>query len=247
MTGSSGIPMSARTATRAFAGQRFCDVCQVAIPSTGPAPAGPPPAIPYATPPAPSGLPPAIPYAAPAAPLPPAPYAPGPAGPEEAVPCSRCCSASRSCLALVAGAVLVVAKPFGGGGASPSLAAGTVLASPAVTPTGTGTALASPSAVASRRRQLSRPRDNFTATRKSGSVPCPSADDSCSQTTLPGRRALTRERGSGSTGPDRRGSRRHLPNGASSGDGSGWIRSRPPEASRSSTRWPWAEVRSVTG
>jgi hypothetical protein len=90
------------------------------------------------------------------------------------------------CLALVAGAVLVVAKPFGGGGASPSLAAGTVLASPAVTPTGTGTALASPSAVASpsAAAQVPPAPTNFTATRKSGSVPCPSADDSCSQTDL---------------------------------------------------------------
>jgi len=83
------------------------------------------------------------------------------------------------CLAVAAGAVLVVAKPFGGGGASPSLAAGTVLASPAVTPTGTGTALASPSAA-----QVPPAPTNFTATRKSGSVPCPSADESCSQTDL---------------------------------------------------------------
>jgi len=84
------------------------------------------------------------------------------------------------CLVMVALAVFVVAKPFGGSPASPPLATGTVLVSPAVTPSATGTALASASTAA----RVPPAPTNFTATRKNGSVPCPSADESCSETDL---------------------------------------------------------------
>jgi len=160
----------------AFAGQRFCEVCRMPIGApavtAAPEPVAPPPVQPDFVPVAPPSAfvpPPAQPVAPlpvfvlppvappPVAPPPyfvPPPVAPLSAAPVVAGPVAR--GRNRStlpmvlglavCVALAAGAVFVVAHPFGGGGASPTAAAGTALASPSVTPTATGVALASPTA-----------------------------------------------------------------------------------------------------
>ena len=100
-----------------------------------------------------------------------------------------------------------------------------------------------------RRRQLRcrlRPPTSPRRARVAPS-PAPAPTTRAPRPTLPGRRALTRERGSGSTGRGRERVPTPPAKRCKLRRRSGLIRSRPPEASRSSTRWPWAEVRSVTG
>jgi hypothetical protein len=153
----------------AFAGQRFCEVCRMQI--GGPAgPAAPqPPSLPVAPPPA-FAPPPAYFAPPPVAPLRPVPYALGAAGRGGGRSVLPVLLGLAVCLVVVAAAAfVVVGHPFGGGGASPSLTPVAVSGSPAVTLA----AVAAPPAPT-----------NFTATRKSGSVPCPSANESCSQTDL---------------------------------------------------------------
>lgn len=165
MTGSSGggtPPTCPNGHPVAFAGQRFCEVCRMAI--GGPAgPAAPePPSLPVAPPPAYFAPP-------PVATLPPAPYAPAASGRRSGRSVQPMLLGFAVCLAVVAAAAFVVGRPFGGGAASPSLTPGTVPRSLAVTSVAAG---------------MPPAPTNFTATRKSDSVPCPSADGSCSETDL---------------------------------------------------------------
>jgi hypothetical protein len=165
MTGSDGgtLPTCPNGHPVTFAGQRFCEVCRMPI-GGPPGPAAPQPAsLPVAPPPAYFAPP-------PVAPLPPAPYAAGAAGHGGGRSVQPMLLGLAVCLAVVAAAAfVVVGHPFGGGGTPPSLTPGAVSGSPAVT----SAAVTVPSAPS-----------QFTATRKNGSVPCPSANESCSQTDL---------------------------------------------------------------
>jgi hypothetical protein len=155
MTGPSGTPMTCPNGHPvAFAGQRFCEVCRVAI-GAPPVPPAPVAAVPQFTPP-PAYTPPA--FVPTAASQPTMPYATQPVAPQPvgAGPASR--GGGRSgplllglvaALVVVGGAAFVlVARPFGVGGASPSPVPAVVAAAPTPSPTAIRTVSPAPQTIA---------------------------------------------------------------------------------------------------
>ena len=125
MTGSSGetLPTCPNGHPTTIAGQRFCEICRAPVGAAASA-----------------GAATQTPESVPVAPLQGAPIAAGVAG--------RFGRGGRSqlpllfglavCLAVAAGAIFVVVKPFGGGSASPAPGSGVVLTSPSAVPSDTG-------------------------------------------------------------------------------------------------------------
>ena len=168
MTGSSDgtLPTCPNGHPAGFAGQRFCEVCRAPIgaaaevvapesPAVVPvAPPPPPPAAALVSPPA--GMPAAPPPPPPPAFEPDVPVAPLPGASVAAGRFGRGGGRSQLplllglavCLAVAAGAVFVVAKPFGGGSAASAASvapgSGVALTSPSAVPTDTGSVPTSP-------------------------------------------------------------------------------------------------------